>query len=404
MAERRMFAKTIIDSDAFLDMPLSAQALYFHLSMRADDEGFVNNPKKIQRVIGATDDDLKILIAKSFIIPFESGIVVIKHWKIHNYIRGDRITPTKYTDEKSLLEVKDNGAYTISEEIREIENLDSKDMRKAAYKISSLPYSFSYKMKRAFDGHICPVCGKEMSSAYRTAVPTVQHNIPISKGGAHELENISVICQSCNVSIRDTETDSLNNAEVIQMWDRIVYAEANDIDWFRNPEILEKINVRQVTDKCQTSDGHMTDKCQHRIGKDRIGKDRVGEDSVEEIITAPIPTTYGDHNLVTLSDAEYQGLLNTYGKEITEDYIQRIDEYMYYNNKQYPSHYKTIIRWIEIDKKDGAYHKPKKSTFNNLEQRQETDYDRQAYDLAKAQREAWKKKKGEQDESRNQDK
>ena len=113
MAERRMFAKTIIDSDAFLDMPLSTQALYFHLSMRADDDGFINNPKKIQRVIGATDDDLKLLIAKSFIIPFESGIVVIKHWKIHNYIQSDRYKATVYTEEKALLSVKDNKAYTI---------------------------------------------------------------------------------------------------------------------------------------------------------------------------------------------------------------------------------------------------------------------------------------------------
>ena len=117
MAERRMFAKTIIDSDAFLDMPLSSQSLYFHLSMRADDEGFINNPKKIQRMIGATDDDLKLLIAKSFIIPFESGIVVIKHWKIHNYIRGDRLHETKYTEERAALEVKENGAYTISSDI-----------------------------------------------------------------------------------------------------------------------------------------------------------------------------------------------------------------------------------------------------------------------------------------------
>lgn len=114
MAERRMFAKTIIDSDAFLEMPLSSQALYFHLSMRADDEGFINNPKKIQRVIGASDDDLKILIAKSFIIPFESGIVVIKHWKIHNYIRADRLHETKYLEEKSMLNLKKNGAYTVS--------------------------------------------------------------------------------------------------------------------------------------------------------------------------------------------------------------------------------------------------------------------------------------------------
>lgn len=113
MAERRMFAKTIIDSDAFLDMPLSTQSLYFHLSMRADDDGFINNPKKIQRMVGGSEDDLKLLIAKSFIIPFESGVVVIKHWKIHNYIRSDRYKETVYREEKDRLFLKDNNAYTL---------------------------------------------------------------------------------------------------------------------------------------------------------------------------------------------------------------------------------------------------------------------------------------------------
>lgn len=113
MAERRMFAKTIIDSDAFLDMPLSTQALYFHLSMRADDDGFINNCKKIQRMIGASDDDLKLLMAKRFIIPFDSGVVVIKHWKIHNYIQNDRYKETVYLEEKSQLQLKDNKAYTL---------------------------------------------------------------------------------------------------------------------------------------------------------------------------------------------------------------------------------------------------------------------------------------------------
>lgn len=112
MAERRMFAKTIIDSDAFLDMPLSTHALYFHLSMRADDDGFINNPKKIQRMIGATDDDLKVLIAKRFILTFESGVIVIKHWKIHNYIRNDRYKPTLYQKEMAQLREKENKAYT----------------------------------------------------------------------------------------------------------------------------------------------------------------------------------------------------------------------------------------------------------------------------------------------------
>jgi hypothetical protein len=112
-----MFAKTIIDSDAFLDMPLSAQALYFHLSMRADDEGFVNNPKKIQRMVGASDDDCKLLVLKRFILTFESGVIVIKHWKIHNYIRNDRFKETVYVKEKSLLSLNENNAYTETDSV-----------------------------------------------------------------------------------------------------------------------------------------------------------------------------------------------------------------------------------------------------------------------------------------------
>ena len=120
MAERRMFSKTIIDSDEFLDMPLSSQALYFHLSMRADDEGFINNHKKIQRMIGASDDDMKVLIAKGFILLFESGIIVVKHWRIHNYIRADRLVKTNYQEERSLLDIKANGAYTLNKDLKNI--------------------------------------------------------------------------------------------------------------------------------------------------------------------------------------------------------------------------------------------------------------------------------------------
>ena len=113
MANRRMFARSIIQSDAFTDMPLSTQALYFHLGMEADDDGFVNNPKRTQRSIGASNDDLTILASKGFIMPFESGVVVIKHWRINNYLRNDRYSPTKYQEELALLAVKDNGAYTL---------------------------------------------------------------------------------------------------------------------------------------------------------------------------------------------------------------------------------------------------------------------------------------------------
>lgn len=112
MAEKRMFTQKIIDSDAFLDMPLSTQALYFHLNMRADDDGFINNPKRIQRTIGASEDDLKLLIAKRFVICFENGVIVIKHWRMHNTLRKDRYNPTQYQEQFALLDVKDNNAYT----------------------------------------------------------------------------------------------------------------------------------------------------------------------------------------------------------------------------------------------------------------------------------------------------
>lgn len=136
MAERRMFAKTIIDSDAFLDMPLSAQALYFHLSMRADDDGFVNNPKKIQRMIGASDDDCKLLVLKRFILTFESGIIVIKHWKIHNYIQKDRYKETVYLQEKAMLGLNESNAYTeciqsgysLDTQVREVQVIDSTEI------------------------------------------------------------------------------------------------------------------------------------------------------------------------------------------------------------------------------------------------------------------------------------
>jgi hypothetical protein len=112
MAERRMFAKAIIDSDSFLEMPISARLLYYDLGMRGDDDGFVNSPKKIMKMIGASDDDIKILITKKFIIPFESGIVVIKHWRINNYLRNDRYKETTYLEEKAKLQIEENGAYT----------------------------------------------------------------------------------------------------------------------------------------------------------------------------------------------------------------------------------------------------------------------------------------------------
>lgn len=127
MAERRMFAKTIVTSDAFLDMPLSARCLYFTLGMFADDDGFVNNPKSIMRQVGACADDLNLLLLKRFILAFDSGVIVIKHWRIHNYIQKDRYKETKYIEERSTLMLDEKGAYT--ECIQGVSILDTQDRR-----------------------------------------------------------------------------------------------------------------------------------------------------------------------------------------------------------------------------------------------------------------------------------
>ena len=113
MAEKRMFSKKIIDTDWFMDMPASTQNLYFHLSMRADDDGFIANPRRIVRLVGASEDDYKLLIAKAFIIVFDNGICVIKDWRINNYLRGDRYTETIYKEEKAQLTLCENGEYKL---------------------------------------------------------------------------------------------------------------------------------------------------------------------------------------------------------------------------------------------------------------------------------------------------
>ena len=224
MAERRMFAKTIIDSDLFLDMPMSTQLLYFHLSMRADDDGFINNPKKIQRMVGCSEDDLKMLVVKQFIIPFESGVVVIKHWRIHNYIRNDRHKPT-LCSEKDLIVLDENMIY-------------------------------------------------------------------------------------------------------------------------------------QMSDNCQSSGIPMVDKMdtQVRLGKVSIGKDSIGEGNVSkkaDVSSAPLPKSvkkkFGEYKNISLTDEQYQKLVNDFGETVISEYIQRMDEYIQMKGKKYRDFSLAIRNWLKRD-------------------------------------------------------
>ena len=115
MAERRMFAKKIVRTDWFMTMPQTAQNLYWHLNMDADDDGFISNTRQVMRSIGSTEDDLTILLTKRFLMPFENGLMLVKHWRIHNYIQSDRYTPTTHQEERESVRLKENGVYSLSE-------------------------------------------------------------------------------------------------------------------------------------------------------------------------------------------------------------------------------------------------------------------------------------------------
>lgn len=169
MADKRMFSKKIIDSDEFLDMPLSTQALYFHLSMRADDDGFVDNPKKIQRTIGASDDDCRLLMMKKYILCFEgSGVIVITHWKLHNYIQKDRYKATIYQDEFSLLTEQENKLYTKC-----IQNVHKMDTQISIDKISLDKISLEEASACACEKEASPSCADSQCSDAAKDMPNI---------------------------------------------------------------------------------------------------------------------------------------------------------------------------------------------------------------------------------------
>ena len=138
MARKRMFRLDVLETDAFMDMPLTAQALYFHLNLRADDDGFIGNPNQIVRAIGANSDDLKLLIAKRFVLTFEDGVIVIKHWRLHNTLSSNRYRETNFLEDKALLRIKDNKSYTFDQgcpqlcdaRLVEMSNRQTKDEQK----------------------------------------------------------------------------------------------------------------------------------------------------------------------------------------------------------------------------------------------------------------------------------
>ena len=326
MAERRMFAKTIVLSDAFLDMPLSARCLYFTLGMLADDDGFVNSPKSVMRQVGASMDDMNILLTKKFVLSFDSGVIVIKHWRIHNYIQKDRYKETKYLEEKSELCIDDNGAYTTGDgivlECKKVRKplTDAQQKRLDAKKESSLPYSFDHKIRQAFHGERCPICGCVMDGSNNLTKPTIQHNVPISLGGKHELENISVICSGCNTSIQNKqETPPYNTDLVKAVWERI----GNE------PGMDTQVRLELGQDSLELGQGSGS----------VVPADN-GEDTLRKT---------GKEGVVYLSDRQVGCLLERMGVDAFDVYFDKLERFIIENGASVKNHYKTILKWYEED-------------------------------------------------------
>lgn len=154
MAQKRMFDKSITNSDNFLELPDSSQILYFHLSMNADDDGFIDNWKSIMRMTGTKEDDLKILITKSYVIPFDSGVIVIRHWRMNNYLRADRYKETTHKEEKKLLSLGENEEYLLENKVgiplvdTDKNSIDKNRLEKNIYKKPTLEEIEEYCLKR----------------------------------------------------------------------------------------------------------------------------------------------------------------------------------------------------------------------------------------------------------------
>lgn len=251
MAKKRMFSSDITSSDKFTEMPPGTQGVYFQLGMHADDDGFLSNARGIIDMIGGKEDDLRLLIMKGFIIATNDGIVVVKHWKMHNKIPPDRYKPTIHQEEYNLLSCDSKGVYYCSNDdypiqvidqpnpIPALETKEKKFQKKSitrekwdnAVKNGTLPRAFDYKIKNAFNGYICPVCNEIMILGDSQRKPSILHNTPLSQGGEHELNNISVICISCNNSGFNRMSHSpLNTDLVAEKWFELNGFESNFYD------------------------------------------------------------------------------------------------------------------------------------------------------------------------------
>lgn len=240
-----MFTKKITNSDIFLEMPLSTQALYFHLNMEADDDGFNGSPKKIQRMIGASDDDLKVLLAKGFIIPFESGVVVIKHWKLHNYIQKDRYKETLYLDEKSRLEVNENKTYSLLDTkcVQDVSRLDTQySIDKISIDKNSIDiYTIEPEPEKT-------VSKKEIEKMLTDEFNTIWKEYPNKQGKQNALKSYIRARTKDKVEYQDI-VDGLRRYLIYCKQNKKWYSPKNGSTWFNQQSWTDEYPTKEVTTK-----------------------------------------------------------------------------------------------------------------------------------------------------------
>jgi len=276
MAERRMFAKSVLESDGFLDLEPACQALYVQLNLQADDEGFVSAPKRVLRMLGVGAAAVDALVAAGLVLRFDSGILLIRHWLVHNKIRSDRRKGTLCQAEKAMVEVDGMGVYA------EMQNAECKmqngecEMRSGECEVRSGECKMQNAECKMQNG---PLCHGEAV----TAPPEGELCTSTGGGGVCRTEG-SVISSKCAARI---EKSSQNRR--CEDPSAPLHSARDDID--EGAEVDGRAAAdNQMATKWQPSDNQMATNCPHRLGKDRIGKDRIGEDREEEDRAAIAPS------------------------------------------------------------------------------------------------------------------
>lgn len=251
MAKRRMMSKDIIDTDLFLDMSQGSQNLYFHFLLRADDDGFIASPKKIMRMLGIADDDFSVLIAKKFIIPFKSGVCVIKHWKIHNYIQKDRYTKTCHVEEMALLSENSENVYRMDTEcIQNVEQSVSTGKSKVRLGKSKVSLSCDQRSQKKERSPVEQI----IDVFYDSVNPTINYGNKTSRSAAewlikkYTLPKAIAMCQK--VCIAQSPENITQFTPTCTTPNQLKESIAKWVLYFQKQEKVPEHNKRKITKVC----------------------------------------------------------------------------------------------------------------------------------------------------------